>query len=288
MLDSPEAIVPLVVSQRRPLAIARFIGHGPADESGPVCSVADRPAAFAALAASGGALGWNALLAERVAAGHGLRGRVLRRESSPVIEVPAGGWEEYLAGRSRNLRSQLGRKRRKLEQENGLCFRLADAGSLDDDLALLFRLHEARWGSGGSGAFRGTRADFHRRFAALALERGWLRLWVAEADDQPVAAWYGFRFAGAESYYQSGRDPAWERSSIGLVLLAWTMQAAMDDGMREYRLLRGGETYKDRFATADPGVETVALGRGALGRAAVAAGAAAARAPASLRRRVVS
>src|SRR5947207_293111 len=81
-----------------------------------------------------------------------------------------------------------------------------------------------------------------------------------------VAAWYGVRFGGAESYYQSGRDPDWERSSVGLVLLAHTMEQAMNDGMGEYRLLRGGETYKDRFATGDPGVETVAVGRGA-GRA---------------------
>jgi hypothetical protein len=27
-----------------------------------------------------------------------------------------------------------------------------------------------------------------------------------EADGQPVAAWYGLRFAGVESYYQAGRD----------------------------------------------------------------------------------
>jgi CelD/BcsL family acetyltransferase involved in cellulose biosynthesis len=51
--------------------------------------------------------------------------------------------------------------------------------------------------------------------------------------------------------------------------MAHTIQAAFDDGMLEYRLLRGGEGYKERFASDDPGIETVALTRGALGRAAL-------------------
>jgi CelD/BcsL family acetyltransferase involved in cellulose biosynthesis len=222
-----------------------------------------------------------------MAAGHGLRGRVLRQESSPTIAVPPRGWEEYLAERSRNLRSQLGRKRRKLEQQHGLRFRLTDAAGLDADLSTLFRLHAARWGEEGSGAFDGARADFHRAFAPVALERGWLRLWVAEADERPVAAWYGFRFGDAESYYQSGRDPDWERSSVGLVLLAHTIESAMDDGVGEYRLLRGGETYKDRFASADAGVETIAAARGLVGRSAALAGAAATRLPSGLRRKLI-
>jgi CelD/BcsL family acetyltransferase involved in cellulose biosynthesis len=275
---APSALLPLCVRGRRPLRLARFIGYGPADQLGPVCAPDKMPAALGALERDG----CDALLAERLPPGHGLSGRTLRRESSPVIAVPEGGWEEYVAGRSRNLRSQLGRKRRALERDHELAFRLCDdQGRVGDDMETLFRLHRARWGEEGSGAFDSDRAAFHREFAAVALERGWLRLWLAQVDGQPVAAWYGFRFGGAESYYQSGRDPAWERSSIGFVLLAHTMRAAMEDGVSEYRLLRGGEAYKDRFATADPGVETVATGRGA-GVAALAA-----KLPEGVRRRLL-
>jgi CelD/BcsL family acetyltransferase involved in cellulose biosynthesis len=279
------ALLPLAVSGRRPLRLARFLGHGPADEQGPVSGPDTRRGAFDALFEG---RDWDVLLAERLAPGHGLRGRVLRRESSPVIARPPGGWEEYLAGRSRNLRSQLGRKRRKLEREHGLAFRLSDDPErLEADMEALYRLHRARWGVEGSGALSGARAAFHRDFASAALERGWLRLWLAEADGETVAAWYGFRFGGAESYYQSGRAPDWERTSVGLVLLAHTMEQAMNDGMAEYRLLRGGEGYKDRFATDDPGVETVAVGRG-IGRAAALGGAAAAHLPGPLRRRLLN
>ena len=106
------------------------------------------------------------------------------------------------------------------------------------------------------------------------MERGWLRLWLLELDDRPVAAWYGFRFAGREFYYQAGRDPEFANLSIGSVLLAHTIRAALNDGVREYRLLRGDESYKYRFASMDPGVETIAYGRGASGKIAVVAGAA--------------
>ena len=266
----------------RPLRVARFIGYGPADELGPVCAPDDMGAASEALERAGPELGWDVLLAERLGSGHRIDGHTLRRESSPVIATPTGGWDEYLAQRSRNMRSQLRRKLRALERDHGVSFRLAnDPGRLQEDMESLIRLHAARWGPGGSGALSGARAAFHREFAALALERGWLRLWLAEVDGSPIAAWYGFRFAGTESYYQSGRDPAWDRSSVGLVLLAHTIRAAMDDGMREYRLLRGGEAYKDRFATGDPGVETVAAGRGA------AVGALAAKLPGPLRRALI-
>src|SRR5207253_37282 len=138
-------------------------------------------------------------------------------------------------------------------------FRLTtDRESLDRDLTTLIELHDARWGE-TSRAFDPPRDSFHREFAAAALERGWLRLWTLDVDGRPAAAWLGYRMGGAEWYYQAGRDPALEREAVGFVLMAHTVRAALDDGMREYRLLLGGESYKDRLANADHGLETVAL-----------------------------
>ena len=60
----------------------------------------------------------------------------------------------------------------------------------------------------------------------------------------------------------------------------------MEDGVREYRFLRGGEPYKSRWADRDAGLETVALGRGLRGRAVVAAPASVRRLAAPLRQRL--
>jgi len=270
-------VLPLYASRRGPVRMLRFVGHGPADQLGPVCAPEDRPAVAKALLSLLEARRWNVMLAERVAPGEGwtgmLGGTVVHREDSPTLQIGGRSYEEYLASRSKNFREQMKRRARKLAREHSVSFRLSDATTLDADLETLVRLHDARWSGTDeeTRAFDERRRRFHAAFARHALERGWLRLWVLEADGEPVACWYGFRFAQIDWYYQSGRNPDWERQSVGFVLMARTIQAAFDDGMLEYRLLRGGEGYKERFASDDPGIETVALARGPVGRAALAA-----------------
>ena len=288
------AILPMCIDRDRPLRVARFIGHGAADELGPVCAPQDRAVAVDALARAGVATDqpWGVLLAERLPGGtdwpSALGGVELRAEASPVVDVAGLTWDEYLGTRSSNFRSQVRRKERKLVREHGLEYRLCEEPDrLAGDMGTLFDLHRRRWVGGASEAFAGARAAFHRDFAALALERGWLRLWIAEAGGQPVAAWYGFRYGGAEWYYQFGRDPDWDRYSVGLVLLAHTLREAVGDGVERYRMLRGNEPYKDRFATGDPGVVTVAAARGPAGRLVVSAARAALRLPPGARRWVV-
>jgi CelD/BcsL family acetyltransferase involved in cellulose biosynthesis len=286
------AILPLYLAFERPVRVARFIGQGDGDELGPVCEPGDERAADALLRSAhqpGG--GWDVLLAEHLPGGTGiaplLGGRTLARWACPIVDIETTSWEEYLAGRSSNFRSQVRRKERRLVRDYGLRYRLvSDPGRLDADMDTLIALHHARWSDGGSDAFAGARAAFHREFAASALARGWLRLWIAEANGRAVAAWYGFRYAGSESYYQFGRDPAWDSLSVGMVLLAHTLREAIKDGMREYRLLRGNDAYKNRFATSDPGVETVAVSRGLAGRFVVSLAAAALSLPQQTRRLV--
>lgn len=279
------AILPLYVASRRPLRALRFLGHGAGDRLGPICASADveRTATALTRLLRGAGSGWDVLLAEELPAEERwaalLRGVRLRSEASPVLRFEWDGFDDFLASRSRNFRDQVRRRERKLTREHGLSYRLCEhPQALERDLTILFDLHEARWGE-DSDAFDAGRRAFHCDFAASALRRGWLRLWIMELDGCPAAAWYGFRFAGGEWYYQAGRAPAFDRQAVGFVLLSHTIRAAMDDGMQEYRLLRGGEEYKGRFANADSGLETFVTGRGAIGRTAAAAASVAAGAP---------
>ena len=273
----PIAALPLYRSSRGPLRVLRFIGGGPSDQLGPVCAPADEVRAASSLRRYASSVpDWDLLLAEYLPGrrnwAHLLGGTETRRESSPTMSLTGLTWDGYLASRSSNFRQQVRRRERNLARGHDLSFRLADdPDRLHADLDTLFRLHRARWNGDGSGALNGSRAAFHREFAALALERGWLRLWFLELDGRPAAAWYGFRFAGVESFYQSGRDPALERESVGFVLLAHTIREAMNDGCREYRFLRGPEAYKSRFTITDEGLQNVVVANTARGRAALAA-----------------
>jgi CelD/BcsL family acetyltransferase involved in cellulose biosynthesis len=270
--DRPVAVVPLVLQRVGGLRIARLLGAPVADDLSPACAPEDRARAADEIRTAVAELGADVLFAERLPAEQGwaelLGGHELASDASPVIPIGGIEWSAYLGGRSSNFRQQVRRRTRALEGL-GATYRLSDAASLDHDLETLFSLHRARWG-GESTTF--TECEpFHRAFAPVALSRGWLRLWLLEVDDEPVAATYGFRFGSSESYYQSGRSPKWNKMSPGLVLLAHAVRSAMEEGMAEFRLLRGNESHKGRFT--DQGLTLVSLGVGltALGRVAVAA-----------------
>ena len=286
---TPLAVLPLYAWRERPARVIRMIGHGAGDELGPGCAPEDRPAAAAAISrALDGAGRWDLFIAERLRAGEDwgslLGARPISREESPVLRFE-GGFEEFLAARSRNFREQVRRRERKLARAHEIAYRLADDPErLQDDLTTLFRLHAARWAEEGANAFAGPRERFHRDFAARALERGWLRLWLLEADNAPVAAWYGFRFGGAEWYYQAGRDPAWDDRSAGFVLMAHSIRAALDDGVHEYRFLIGGEEYKSRFASDVEYMDSFARAASARGRMITAVQARARKLPPALKR----
>jgi CelD/BcsL family acetyltransferase involved in cellulose biosynthesis len=180
----------------------------------------------------------------------------------PLVELAGTSWDEYLAGRSRQLRSQLGRKLRSLRREHDVRFRRTRRSSeVPSDLATLFRLHDARWAerSGSSALADLAIRAFHLEFASAAIERGWLRLSVMEVDDVPIAALYGWLIGGRWSYYQAGFDPAWSRHSPGFLLLAETIREAIEEGASEYDMLLGDEVFKRRFATSSRTVRTILL-----------------------------
>lgn len=276
------SIVPLYLASRRPLRVIRLVGHGPADELGPVCAPGDRALVAPAIRSALDLVRprWDAFVADnlpRDPAWASIGGVVKVSEiANPVLEIGGMTWDEFFESRSGKFRQQLRRNTRRLEDDHELRYRLAeDPGRIDADLDALFTLHNARWRENSSGVFAGAEGAFQREFAATALDRGWLRLWFLELDGEPVAARLGFRFGGAESGYQSGRDRTWDKYGIGFLLQTHVLRDAMNDGMDEFRLLRGGESYKDRFASADRGLETIAVARGVAGRGALAIGRAA-------------
>lgn len=266
-------VLPLVTQRRGPVRIARFIGHGTADELGPVCAPEDRPTAARALRRTLTDTGCHVLLAEHLTPAEDwatlLDGTILRREGFPLARSP-GGWDAYVATRSQNWRKQHGRIERRLRRDHELRFRLAhDPGRLDADIDDLVSLHRMRWPHGSEFL---DHVAFHRDLAHTALRQGWLRLWFLDLDGEPAACSYGFRFARIESGFVDGRDQRFERQSVGTTLQVHTIREALAGGAREYRFLRGDEAYKYRFSTDDPQLLTIGVGQGALGRAALAAG----------------
>lgn len=272
-------VLPLVVAPGGTVRLLRFAGARRGDWFTPACSADDE----VAMASECGELlqrersRWGLLRLDRIdsgsawpqalwaaaAGGRIAPARPRRRDVLPFIRFDDDGYEGYLAGRSRNFRSQLGRRRRKLEREHGLTFRMTTAPErLDADLDTFFRLHEERWSARGGSSWDAEDVKrFHRRFAAAALARGWLRLWTAEADGAAAAAWYGWRIGGRYCYALSGLSRRFEPLALGTVLLAHTIEQAAAEGVTVYDLMWGDEGYKRRFETGRREAETWVLGR---------------------------
>ena len=176
---------------------------------------------------------------------------VLKRRKGavcPFLALPPT-IEDFRLSRSRNYRKKIGEFERRCDR--GLSARLRQTSTHAEvaaDLATLKALHRMRW-NGRSRAFRSEQyLEFHKRFARLAFDRGWLRLYSLETAATPMAVVYGFLYKGRYYFYQSGRDPRFTRQRPGLVLMHKVIQEAIREGAAVFDFLSGDEAYKNRWA----------------------------------------
>lgn len=271
-------VLPLVRARMGPFGLLRFAGARRADWISPACLPEDEPEmALACGAFLAAEKRWHLLRLDRLeqgsafeaalhrpaAEGLPLAGPEWKRNVLPYVEFDRRGYEGYLEDRSRNFRSQLGRRRRRLERDHGLTFRITEtADDLPADLDWFFRLHDERWERRGGSSSKDRRARDHiRLFAEKALARGWLRLWIAEADGAPAAAWYGWRIGRRYCYALAGLAREFEKLALGTVLLGHTIEQAAAEGATIYDFMWGDEDYKRRFETGRRHASTVLLAK---------------------------
>ena len=272
------------VVRRGGVRLARLAGHGPGDELGPVCSVADIGDAASCLREAVGSrlVPADLVLLERLTGGEPwsryLSREPIRIEPSPFLDISGMTHEEWLARGTSKARGRRRRARAAFEAVGSIS-RVDTADHLEGAMDDLLSLHERRWEDGRSTAFAPPLDQLHKEFAAEALSQGWLRLLVARIDSRPSAAWYGFNFGGATWFYQSGRDPKDDKLSSGTLVLLEAIDSAFEGGSAEFRLLRGGDEYKARFSNADRGLVTYLLPGSSKGALLIAAASVTGRVP---------
>jgi CelD/BcsL family acetyltransferase involved in cellulose biosynthesis len=170
----------------------------------------------------------------------------------PYIGLAGKTWQSYLAELGSEHRYNYHRKWRRLNRDYAVGFeRATTREQCLEAIDLVIKLHNLRRESLGGGDAFHTPAliAFHQELIPLALERGWLRLYVLRLDGRPAACLYGFLYGGRFYFYQTGFDPAYERYSPGLITMGLSIQAAIEEGAREYDLLHGDEAYKSHWSS---------------------------------------
>jgi CelD/BcsL family acetyltransferase involved in cellulose biosynthesis len=180
----------------------------------------------------------------------------------PFIDLRGHTWESYLGSLGSEHRYNFQRRLRKLQTQHDLRFeRVASEGRRRELLPVLFELHRLRWSErGGSDGLDGHGiAAFHEELSRLALDRGWLRLFVLWLGSSPAAALYGFRYGSVFYFYQSGFDPAYRKLSVGLVAMGLAIQSAIEEGASTFDLLHGEEAYKSHWAKEARSLERIVV-----------------------------
>jgi CelD/BcsL family acetyltransferase involved in cellulose biosynthesis len=180
-----------------------------------------------------------------------------------------GSWEQYLEGLGR--RENLRRREKWLFRQPGVSISCARAPEETVKATEEFlELHRSRWQvEGGSDGLSDARHEgFHREATQRLAQAGSMRMYTLYAARRPVASVYGVVHGSKFNYYQSGYDPNWAGKSVGLVLLARTVQDAFAEGLQDFDFLRGNESYKAEWSRAERWTIQLRLWRGARGRAA--------------------
>jgi len=192
----------------------------------------------------------------------GWRSGTTKVGTCPLIDLHGHTWTSYLTSLSSEHRYNVKRKMNSLAKHFEVTFeRVENEIQLGPVLAVLIDLHKKRWlEHGDSDAFHTTGHEaFHREFTRLALQRGWLRLYVLRLNGQAASAVYALRYGTTFSFYQSGFDPQYAKQSVGLVAMAYSIKAAIEEGAEEYDFLHGTEAYKFHWANGSRDLERIQL-----------------------------
>jgi CelD/BcsL family acetyltransferase involved in cellulose biosynthesis len=165
----------------------------------------------------------------------------------PVIDLTGHTWDSLLATLGPSHRANIRRRLRGIEKAFETRFELVTTDDVRREaLDALCRFHEGRFeAEGGSTAFlTPTVRAFQDEATRLLMDRRWLRMYVLRVDGAIAAVMYGFLYGGTFSFYQHGFDARLQQHSIGLVLMAMTVRAAIGEGADTFDLLWGTESYK--------------------------------------------
>ena len=169
----------------------------------------------------------------------------------PFIDLNGHTWDSLLASLGTAHRANVRRRLRKLDASFDVSFRLVDSHcGRRDALDRLVHISEHRWRTrGGTTAFPDQEMiAFHHAITAQAMADNWLRLYALSLNGVISAVMYGFALDDRFYFYQHGFDDRYAGYSLGLALMALTIRAAIDDGMREFDFLYGHEPYKSLWA----------------------------------------
>jgi CelD/BcsL family acetyltransferase involved in cellulose biosynthesis len=188
---------------------------------------------------------------EAAAAG-GFRSLEQPLQSSPYIRL-TDGFAEYEANLESKLRSELRRRRRRLEERGPLELDVSDGGeALEARLEEGFEIEAASWkGAAGTAiASSASTRRFYRELASWAAQQGLLRLAFLRHDGRPLAFDFCLETERCHYLLKTGYDPAQRKIAPGIIMRREMIERAFALGIERYEFLGDANEWKLRWTSA--------------------------------------
>ena len=159
--------------------------------------------------------------------------------AAPYVAID-GDWDAYEAGLRRKFRSEIRRRRRRLEEQGRLTLEVCDGKEgFDELLEEGFRVEGLGWKDayGTSINSRPAARRFYTEVARWACERGWLRLAFLRLDGRVLAFDYCLEYNKAHYLLKTGYDPAYGKFGPGMIIRYLMLARAFSEGLTTYDFL---------------------------------------------------
>lgn len=180
-------------------------------------------------------------------AGRPVLSRVLA--AGPSIDL-AGSFAEYESSLDKKMRSDLRRRRRRLDEVAEVSVEVYEQAH-PELFEEFLRVEAAGWkGTDGTAvAAHPPTRRFYAEAAGWASTRGWLRFALLRVGDRVIAGDLAFEAEGVHYLLKTGFDPEYRRFAPGKLLRSAMIERAFADGLRSYEFLGMNDPWKLEWTT---------------------------------------
>lgn len=196
---------------------------------------------------------------EEAARGAGRKMVTVKENPSPIFRLE-GDWEAFLKRRSSHFRSELKRKRKRLEAAAAAREKLVlKPDELAEAFADILAIERASWKEAAATSFtaRPAVAEFFKTFGRQAAERGWLRLRLLYMDDRPAAYVFALARKGEFLTLKTSYDEARKSLSPGSVLFESVAREAFREGGKAFDIMGVEARWKNEYGDGLRALATV-------------------------------
>jgi len=178
---------------------------------------------------------------------------VWREEHGTPLVSLRGTFEEYLQSRSKHVRHELKRKRKKLEASGAMELRVVHRPEeLDAALGDVMAVEARSWkGEAGTSFLEGPGdLRFFRSLIERTADRQWVRIYLLYHEGRPIAHLFGVVYGKRYYAINCSFDTAFEKHSPGAVVVLRAIEDGFAQGLETFDFLGSEYRWKEELATA--------------------------------------